>query len=112
MTGEADGTVHYFIDGDECTPAEFARHMGFAPRRKRQRHNCADYLPETVPAHVQLHDRWKCPSCRRRWCVVSITEPGQPPNPMRCAEGVEIKGADGSRYWRPFRMRLIGRIGV
>jgi hypothetical protein len=76
--------------------------------RERRRHDCAEFL-EPVPEDVKNDAIWRCPECHRRWRLTS--KPGKPSDPGACAAG-KMRGPDGSRYWRPFRCRFIGRLGL
>jgi hypothetical protein len=80
-------------------------------KRSRQRHDCQDHLPDVVPVNVQKEDIWRCPQCHRRWRLVDKATGDRMFSP-EFAEGVVIDGPDGSTYWRPFRARLIGRLGA
>ena len=79
----------------------------FRRKRASRRHQCETCLPDVIPTGVERGDQWMCPECRRRWLVTSVGS-----SLGLHAEGVDIKGADGSVYWRAFRARFIGAVGL
>jgi hypothetical protein len=79
-------------------------------KRSRKRHDCQDHLPAVVPVSVQQEDMWRCPQCRRRWRLAYKVDDRM--FSPEFTEGVSIQGPDGSTYWRPFRARFIGRLGL
>jgi hypothetical protein len=87
----------------------------FIPTRVRHRHDCSEHLPAAVPFAINEGDLWRCPTCHRRWRLVHRHEPptdGRPRIGLAYPEGIAITGPDGSQYWRPFRLRFIGRMGA
>jgi hypothetical protein len=78
-------------------------------KRQSRRHDCAQHLPDTPAGNEG--DKWVCSECGRRW---GLAHKARDPDGYSAsfAEGVSIKGRDGSIYWRPFRARFIGRLGA